>query len=155
MAWRTFGSFNYPDRFIRHRNFLGELDPIHMNSSDSGKMDATFNLEWIDESRNLARLRSYNFPNHFLRHQGFRIKLYPDNPADPLMQADSTFIVEQGLAYPYGWEFISFRAINLPPRHYIRHRNFHLYVDFIPQNDQLALKDSTFRITAKPAIMWR
>ncbi|MFB6801674.1 AbfB domain-containing protein [Peribacillus butanolivorans] len=52
----------------------------------------------------------------------------------------------------YGFEFISFRSMNFPDR-YIRHRDFHLYADFIPQNDQLALKDSTFRIT-NPAIRW-
>lgn len=149
MAWRSFQSFNFQDRFIRHRNFLGELTPVQ---SDLDKMDATFNLEWVDESRNLVRLRSYNYPNSFLRHQDFRIKLHPDNPTDSLMQADSTFILEQGLASPYGWEFVSFRASNFPG-YYIRHANFHLYISSINPNDQLGRKDSTFRIT-NPATMW-
>jgi hypothetical protein len=32
-------SANFPDRFLRHQNFLGELIPI---SSDLDKADATF-----------------------------------------------------------------------------------------------------------------
>ncbi|MEW5552496.1 AbfB domain-containing protein [Peribacillus frigoritolerans] len=147
MAYRSFRSYNYRDRLIRHQNFLGELSPIGMNSSNTDKMDATFDLEWVDESHSLVRLRSINFPRHYLRHQNFRVKLHEDNPADPLMRADSTFIAEQGLASPYGWEFISFRASNPNlPGHYIRHRNFHLYLDLIRPNDQIGREDATFEI---------
>lgn len=153
MAWRSFQSFNFQDRFIRHQKFLGELTPIQENSN-LDRMDATFNLEWVDESRNLVRFRSYNYPNSFLRHQDFRIKLHADNPADPLMQADSTFVIEPGLAYPYGWEFVSFRCTNPNLSNwYIRHANFHLYISSINPNDELGRKDATFRIT-NPAILW-
>lgn len=148
MPYRSFQSLNYPDRFIRHRNYHGELSPIHSNLD---KWDATFDWVWVDESRNLVRLRSFNFPNHYLRHQNFRIMLHKDNPADSLMQADSTFILTPGLGDPFSSN-VSFRASNFP-EHYIRHRDFHLYLDFIRPNDQLGRKDATFRVT-NPWIMY-
>ncbi|MEM5627330.1 AbfB domain-containing protein [Bacillus wiedmannii] len=43
MAWRSFQSFNFQYRFIRHQNFLGELTPIQENSN-LDRMDATLKI---------------------------------------------------------------------------------------------------------------
>ncbi|MCY9579726.1 AbfB domain-containing protein [Paenibacillus alvei] len=140
MTYMSLRSYNYPERFIRHRNYLGEISPI---ISDLDKKDATFNLVWIDEVRQIARLESYNYPNHFLRHQNYRIMISPDNQNDPVMQGDSMWFVDGGLA---GSEGISFQSRNYP-KFYIRHRNNQLWLDRINLNSELDRKDSTFLVT--------
>ncbi len=42
MPYISLQSTNFPDRFVRHQNFLGELSQIQ---SDLDRKDATFGLE--------------------------------------------------------------------------------------------------------------
>ena len=67
----SLGLSNFPDRFIRHRNFLGELTPIQ---SDLDRNDTTFGSEDL-QIGSAVSFRSVNFPTFVLRHQDFRIKL--------------------------------------------------------------------------------
>ncbi len=151
MPYVSLRSMNFPDRFIRHQNFEGELHPI---STQLDREDATFLVPDgnLGDSRPVV-LRSVNFPFHVLRHQGFRIKLHEYNPPlvpppglgggqetpeQRLLREDSTFMAVRGNADQGG---VSFRSLNFPDR-FIRHRDFHLMVEVV--NDDLSRQDSTF-----------
>src|SRR5262249_54621845 len=67
-AWQ---SVNYPDRFIRHRNYLGFIEPI--NDRQAAK-DAVFKVQF-GLARGCYSFESKNFPGFYLRHENFRIKL--------------------------------------------------------------------------------
>ena len=127
-----FRSFNFQDRFIRHRNFLGEL-----TTKEGPGKDFVFTLE--QRGPHLVALRSVNFPDRCLRHRDFRVRLEgPAGAGDQLFSQDSTFHFEQGLADPSG---VSFRSLNFPDR-YLRHRDFHLFVE--PKDSPNLAPDATF-----------
>ncbi|OAJ72269.1 hypothetical protein AYJ08_18750 [Brevibacillus sp. SKDU10] len=154
MAYISLESVNYPNRFIRHANFLGELTPVQ---SDLDRHDATF--DWTGDWRFGAegRLRSINYPLHYLRHQNFRLKLHeagypfgrPPTPEERLAILDSTFIMVPGLTDPTNRSLVSFRSKNFPDR-FIRHRNFNLWVE--PADSDLARADATFKLRGQPFV---
>jgi hypothetical protein len=126
-------SHNFPDRYIRHRNFLGELTPLDA-------LDADFQFEFITRGPDLYGLRSVNFPSHYLRHQFFALTLQPPaGPADVLWARDTTFRLCPGLADP---RESSFESTNYPG-HYLRHRDFKLYLE--SGDTDLFKADATFR----------
>ena len=127
-------SFNFRDRFIRHRNFEGILS----RKQDGGpKEDFSFTL--VSRGAGRVALKAVNVPNHFLRHANFLIVLGKSNgPGDQLFQLDSTFFLEKGLADQSG---VSFRSVNFPDR-YLRHRNFKLVLD--PKTSPNLAADATF-----------
>jgi len=139
-------SYNYPDRFIRHSYFLGELTPIQTRLD---QYDATFDWTGIWQFGARGKLRSINYPDRVLRHQYFRIKLDPlgqfggSPPNDPLLNDDSEFYMVRGLADPSNDRLVSFRSKNYPTR-YIRHRGFHLFLE--PADSDLAKQDATFKL---------
>jgi hypothetical protein len=148
-------ALDFPDRFIRHQNFLGELTSI---VSELDKNDATFSSINDFGVGTQARIRpATNFSLMCLRHQDFRIKLHefnppisgpnsrPETPEEKLLREDCTFTVRGGLADSAG---ISFESVNVPG-HFIRHRDFHLFLE--PANSDLARRDATF-IKAPPFI---
>src|SRR5262245_6260 len=65
----AFQSFNFPDRFIRHRNYLGFIEPI--NDRQAAK-DAVFTVR-DGLYGGCYSFESRNFPEFYLRHQNFRI----------------------------------------------------------------------------------
>jgi hypothetical protein len=127
-------------------NFLGELTPI---VSDLDKNDGTFNVVPGLADNGCVSFESVNFPNHFLRHQLFRsshpphlveahIKLQERSAqVDQLFNADATFRVRQGLSDATACSFVAF---NFPDR-FIRHRDFHLFVE--PADNPA---DATFKV---------
>jgi hypothetical protein len=132
----SFKSSSDPDRFIRHRNSLGFIEPIRNNL---GRMDATFKLVPGLAGRCVS-LESYNYPNHFLRHQNSRLKLSKRSD-DRLFREDATFCMVRGLAE----SGVSFQAANYQDS-YIRHRNFELWLDRF-DGTELFKKDATFEKT--------
>jgi hypothetical protein len=156
MPYLALKSMNFPDRFIRHQNFLGELSQIQ---SDLDRQDATF---WIQDGvrfGDIVMLSSVNFPLHAFRHQDFRLKLHQKNlghlnpppelgsshsetPEERLLREDSSFFLVPGLADS---ALVSFRSFNFPDR-FIRHRDFHLFVE--PVDSDLARRDATFSFEA-------
>lgn len=66
------GSYNFPDRYIRHQNALGELTTV---TNELNGKDATFRLGPGLSGGDTISFESVNLPGHFLCHQGFRIKL--------------------------------------------------------------------------------
>ena len=132
VSWK-FQSQNFPDRFIRHRNFLGELTPPVAPADD-------FRFIIVDRGSDLVSLQSVNFPDRYLRHQNFEIKLQgPAGPDDSAWVSDSTFHLIDGLADGGG---VSLRSVNFPDR-YLRHRDFKLYLE--QADSPTARADATFR----------
>ncbi len=131
----AFQSFNYPDHYIRHRSFLGEITSIvsHLDNADS-----SFRVVPGLAGGNSVSFESRNYPGYYLRHQGFRIKLHRPDGSD-LFRKDASFWVIPGLADP-SWS--SFESVNYAG-HYIRHRNFHLYIE--QGSGDLYRRDCTFR----------
>jgi len=78
---------------------------------------------------------------NYLRHQNFRIKLHKYSD-EQLFEEDVTFRKVPGLA-DKSWS--SFESYNYPG-HYIRHRDYHLYIE--EGSDDLFKKDVTFKIAA-------
>jgi hypothetical protein len=129
-----FQSFNFRDRFIRHRNFQGEL-----SRRRDGGPEADFSFALLNRGKGRVSLRSVNFQDRFLRHRDFRILLEgPAGPRDELFKLDSTFFFERGLADPKG---VSFRSVNFPDR-YLRHRDFLLFLE--PKDSPNLVPDATF-----------
>ena len=143
MAVFQFESFNKPGFFIRHRDFLGELarDVVGQES------DYAFRLVdrgRDDERRPLVSLGAVAPRRYYLRHSQFRLRLDKSSgAADPDFRDDSTFILESGLAVPNERNAVSFQSVNYPGR-YIRHRDFHLFVDPL-DSPNLALDATFFR----------
>jgi alpha-L-arabinofuranosidase B-like protein len=144
MSVFQFRSVNFPDHFIRHRDFLGEL-----NKETVGGELGDFSFQLVNrghdqEGRQRVSLRSVNFPDRYLRHRDFRIHLEgPNGPDDQLFRTDSTFFFEIGLADLKG---VSFRSVNFPDR-YLRHRDFHLWLE--PRDSPNLVPDATFIKTVR------
>jgi hypothetical protein len=135
----SFRSWNYPDRYVRHRLSLAYIDPVIARDTLARK-DATFRLV----SGLAGRCRSFesvNYPGHFLRHQNYRLKLAKRSD-DQLFKDDATFCAVSGLASSQGR---SFESVNFP-KHYIRHSNFELWLGKT-DGSSLFRKDATFIIS--------
>ncbi len=127
-----FRSHNFPDHFVRHRNFQGEL-----TRKDGSTEDFAFTM--VRRGEHQVAIRSVNFPDRYLRHREFRVWL--EGGTDQLFRQDSTFFFERGLADP---EKFSFRSVNYPDR-YIRHRDYRLWVEApVGDADELFHADATF-----------
>jgi Alpha-L-arabinofuranosidase B (ABFB) domain len=137
----SFSSHNFPDRYIRHRNFFGYLEPI---GDDLARKDATYKLVAGLTNRNCTSFESVNFPGHFLRHENFRLKL-ARRINQRLFREDATFCIKNRLFGDDSSSW-SFESINFPG-HYIRHKNFELWVEPSDGSD-LFRKDATFGITS-------
>jgi len=138
MARKQLRSLNFPDHFIRHRDFFGELTRL---TSQQDIDDSLFDVVTGLADPNGASLRSVNVPNHFLRHQNFRLKLQKmDNPNDEVFRKDATFHRVRGLGDPDG---VSFRSVNFPDR-FIRHRDFDLFIEPNNVNSNTFAADATF-----------
>jgi hypothetical protein len=151
----SFRSANLPDRFLRHRNFLGELTTV---STDVDRHDATFAImadQFREGSFGLGAtvcFTSIRPPFHFLRHQQFRIKLQSPprtaprpgsftgdlTPEGQLFARDIQFTVRQGLSDAAQF---SFESTNFPGR-FIRHRQFQLFLE--AANTDVDRRDATF-----------
>ena len=131
-------SYNNPDQFIRHRDFLGEVTTI---SSDLDKKDATFKIvSGLADSKYIS-FESVNYPKYYLRHESFRINLH-EYSGDELFKKDATFKKVAGLAES-SWS--SFESYNYPG-YYIRQKDYQLYIE--EGSDDLFQKDATFKIVS-------
>jgi Alpha-L-arabinofuranosidase B (ABFB) domain len=120
----TLASFNFPGLYVRHQNFLGELTAV---SSQLDRADATFKLDPGLASAGCISFESGNFPGYYLRHQNLRIKLQPFENTD-LYRQDATFCIKPPLHPDATVPWMSFESFNYPS-FYIRHRNYHLYLE--------------------------
>lgn len=133
----SFQSINYPDRYIRHKGFIGYIDPIQ---SDLDRRDASFVLVPGLADKRYFSFRSVNYPELYLRHQNFELKLHKPDGSD-LYKNDATFKIVPGL---YGEGGFAFESVNFPD-YYIRHQNFRLYIHRF-DGSELFRKDATFML---------
>jgi hypothetical protein len=131
----NFKSFNFPDRFIRHRNLLIFLEP---HTDALSENDSAFRIVEPGLAGTCHSFESRNFPGFFIRHQNFRLKLHKFSD-DDLFRKDSTFCIRTGLADQQGR---SFESLNFP-NHFMRHQDFEFHIQ---PNDgsELFKKDATF-----------
>ena len=149
----TFHSVNYPGRYVRHRNSLGEVSPI---SSDLDRRDATFMVRPAlvgageietypaDAHEVAVSLESLNYPGHYLRHQEYRLKL-GEYDGSISFRRDASFFYQDG-GCPEGNCQVSFESVNLVG-HFIRHQNFELWLAERDGSD-LFNQDATWQPTA-------
>jgi hypothetical protein len=130
-------SLNYPDLYIRHKNYLGYIENTN---DDLSKKDASYKMVPGLANSSCASLESINFPGYFLRHQNMRIKLTRKENTT-LLKKDATFCRKNGL---FGQQGVSFESINIPG-HFIRHKNTELWIDPSDGSD-LFRKDATFSL---------
>ncbi|HGA1022769.1 TPA: AbfB domain-containing protein [Bacillus cereus] len=116
----SFESINNPNKYIRHRNFLGELSAIQTTRD---KLDATFAWDGAFGQGMEGRIWAINNTHHVLRHQNYRIKLVENNQSDFQLFNDSLFIMRPGT----DGVGISFESKNTPGFH-IYHDGSNLYL---------------------------
>lgn len=96
-----------PGYRVRHRDFLGRIDPIGPGRDDPGRADSSFTVRGGLANSGCVSLESVNFPGYFLRHQNFAIKLHRQDWSD-LFAKDATFcpvVIRSGAA-------LTLRSIN-------------------------------------------
>ncbi|MCF4120982.1 AbfB domain-containing protein [Antribacter sp. KLBMP9083] len=131
-------SYNFPDRYIRHANNVGRIDP-----NVSPAADAQFRLRrgLVPGSSGRVSFESVNFPGYYLRHYAYEIRL-ERHDGSATFAADATF---QQVASPLSSAHVMFRSHNYPDR-YLRHLNYVLRVD--PLSSDQVRADASFRVVA-------
>jgi hypothetical protein len=141
-ARRSLRSVNFPDRYVRHRNGLGYIEPVTASSSTTTKQDATFTVV-----PGLADANCYSFQavnaTGYLRHYERRIRLAP-NDGSALFRQDATFCAKPGLSGSGG---VSLESYNFPGN-YIRHYNYELRIDPYADNATYRADASFAPVTA-------
>jgi hypothetical protein len=132
----SFESVNFPGRYVRHLNSLGQVDPVTAASTAQVKREATFTVV-----NGLASPACYSLQTKdglFLRHRDWRLRV-DANTGDATFRADATFCAVEGSVAGS----ISLTSYNNPSRR-IRHRDFALWLD-PAQDTALFRADSSFR----------
>lgn len=112
---------------VRHRDFLGRVDPISSSSSALDRADATFRVRRGLGDAGCVSLESVNYPGSFLRHRDFVIHL-DRRDGSPLFDEDATFCprpVRDGSA-------VTLVSINFPDRAVALHSDATLHLDVGP-----------------------
>ncbi|MFC0531772.1 AbfB domain-containing protein [Phytohabitans kaempferiae] len=112
----------HPGYRVRHRQFLGRIDPVGAGSSALDKADSTFTVRAGLADGRCVSLEAVNYPGYYLRHQDFAIHLHRRD-ATALFAADATFCPGTG---PTGRD-VSLRSYNYPDRHLV-HRQSRLFI---------------------------
>jgi Alpha-L-arabinofuranosidase B (ABFB) domain/Alginate lyase len=127
-------SYNFPDRYVRHANYVGRLD-----ANVSPAEDAQFRIRRGLANPGSVSFEAVNKPGYFLRHWDYAIRLEQyDNTAT--FRADATFTQQTSTV---GSGYVRFRSHNFPDR-FLRHQNNLLRID--PLDSDLAVQDAAFRI---------
>ncbi|MGW0218602.1 glycoside hydrolase family 43 protein [Micromonospora chokoriensis] len=138
--WVRLKSSNFPDRYVRHLNGVGRIDPYPFDPYQDQMWRM---VPGLADSAGVS-FESVNRPGNFLRHSGYAIRLEPNNNT-ATFRADATFQRTAGLA-DSAWT--SFRSYNFPDR-YLRHSNSLLRIDPLSASSSAAdRQDATFRITS-------
>ena len=130
---------NQAGRYVRHIDYLGQLDPVTSSSANQTKLDATFTVV-----NGLASPTCYSLQTRtgmFLRHRDYRLRVDP-NTGDAAFRADATFCAVEGSVSGS----VALVSYNYPSRR-IRHRDYALWLD--AYQDTAAFRaDSAFRLVA-------
>lgn len=134
-AWNRLKSYNYPDRYVRHSNYVGRIDAYPFDPYTDSQWKLAPGL--ADGSG--VSFQSVNYPTRYLRHVNYQLQLAVNDGTSAFAQ-DATFYRTAGLA-DTSWS--SFRSYNYPDR-YIRHGNFVLRID--PISTAAERSDATFSV---------
>lgn len=140
--WLSLRSYNHPDRYLRHQQFNGELTPV---TSALDKKDATFRIvpgladSLFQNTFQFVSFESWNYPGWYLRDENGRLVLRRRPTGDHAFDCCATFKEVPGLTDGSASSF----ELYCRPGNFIRHRNYHLYVE--SGADELFKKDATFQ----------
>jgi len=140
--WLSLRSYNYPDRYLRHQQYNGELTPI---TSALDKKDATFRIvpgladSMFQNTFQFVSFESWNYPGWYLRDENGRLVLRRRPTGDYAFDCYATFKEVPGLTDGSASSF----ELYCRPGHFIRHRDYHLYVE--TGKGDVFKKDATFQ----------
>ncbi|RZL32967.1 MAG: hypothetical protein EOP35_19000, partial [Rubrivivax sp.] len=113
----SFESYDVPGSYIRHRNYLGYVDPVSASSDALTRNDSTYIARPGLTDATCWSFESVNAPGFYLRHNNFVLKLNTYSATAPY-PADATFCLRSGLANATA---ISFESTNYPA-YYLQHK---------------------------------
>ncbi|MCX5402390.1 glycoside hydrolase family 43 protein [Streptomyces sp. NBC_00102] len=138
-SWNRLKSYNHPDRYVRHSNFAGRIDPYPFDPYGDSQWKIVPGL--ADSSG--VSFESVNYPGQFLRHSSYSIVLNT-NDGSAVFAADATFYPTAGLGDASA---VSYRSYNNPTR-YIRHSDYRLRIDPLTSSSPVTdRQDATFLVT--------
>ena len=115
----SFESANYPNHFMRHRNYEIWLDK--RDDSDLYKNDASFIVRpALNGKEGYISFESVNYPGRFIRHSGYVLWIHQSDESQ-LFKDDASFNVKASRNGKEG--FFSFESSNYPD-HFIRHQGY-------------------------------
>jgi hypothetical protein len=136
--WVRLKSSNYPDRYVRHADNIGRIDPYPMEPYQDQMWRMVSGL--ADPAG--VSFQSVNYPDRYLRHSDYQVRL-DANDGTALFRADATFYRVAGLA---DGTWSSFRSYNFPDR-YLRHADYLLRIDPLSSSSSAGdRQDATFRV---------
>ena len=127
-----FSSHNFPDRYIRHWEYRGKVEPDVANLADS-----QYRIMPGLAGTGAVSLESANFPGYYLRDRDSEVWVEQDDGSEGFAR-DATFHRRTGLADASGVSFESYARAGA----YIRHYDFELRVDAV--NTATGRADATY-----------
>jgi hypothetical protein len=134
-GWNRLKSYNFPDRYVRHANYAGRIDPYPFDPYTDSQWKLVPGL--ADPAA--VSFQSVNFPTRYLRPDNYQLVLQVNDGTTAFAQ-DATFYPTAGLA-DAGWT--SYRSYKYPTR-YIRHYAYELRID--PVSTATERADATFSV---------
>ncbi|KQV13388.1 alpha-L-arabinofuranosidase [Kitasatospora sp. Root187] len=134
-GWNRLKSYNFPDRYVRHANYAGRIDPYPFDPYTDSQWKLVPGL--ADPAA--VSFQSVNFPTRYLRPDNYQLLLQVNDGSTAFAQ-DATFYATAGLA-DASWT--SYRSYKYPTR-YIRHYAYELRIDPISTATERA--DATFSV---------
>ncbi len=145
----AFQSANFPGRFIRHRNFAGELTPI---VSELDRLDALFLVRpALDGTPQARSLEAVNVPNHFLRHKNWKIVLAKNDGSNEFKKAASWVGLSGYRERPLA-PIVTLTPVN-QPFIFVRHSAFKLILSAVQIGSPQLVQDATFMFIPGDALM--
>ncbi|MFG2825355.1 AbfB domain-containing protein [Kitasatospora sp. NPDC048365] len=138
-TWNRLKSYNYPDRYVRHADYAGRIDPY--------PFDPYLDSEWklvpgLADSAGVS-FQSVNFPDRYLRQSSYNVVLDP-NDGSSTFKSDATFYPTAGLADAAAKSYRSYAH----PDRYLRHFAYALRIDPLGAGSPvLDRQDATFLLT--------
>ncbi len=144
-TWYSFQSLNFPNRYIRHYNFVTSIDKIE-DLYAGMPADANFKMvSGLDAScADCVSFESKNYPNYFLvvdGGNGSQVRIVANGSVSSFAKK-ATFRLHSGFASASGITLESWFS----PGNFINHNNYVIYIG--PYlNDRVYRENATFKLT--------
>lgn len=117
----SFQSSNYPNYYLRHRNYELWLDAYE--SSDLYNNDSSFTVRSaLNGQAGFVSFESVNYPGYYIRHSNYLLYINQNDGSD-LFKSDSSFKVGYALNGTHEIGYVSLNSYNYPS-YYIRHQDY-------------------------------